>query len=53
MPTRSELVAGTDTRDMARPMFLSEHTIHDHLKSIFAMTATRTRRPLLTRVLGT
>ena len=47
------LVAGADTRDMARLMFLSEHTIQDHLKSIFAKTATRTRRTLLTRVLGT
>ena len=47
------LVAGADTRDMARLMFLSEHTVQDHLKSIFAKTATRTRRTLLIRVLGT
>ena len=41
------------TRDIARLMFLSEHTVQDHLKSIFAKTATRTRRTLLARVLGT
>jgi DNA-binding CsgD family transcriptional regulator len=34
-------------------MFLSEHTVQDHLKSIFAKTATHTRRTLLARVLGT
>jgi len=34
-------------------MFLSEYTVQDHLKSIFAKTATRTRRTLLARVLGT
>jgi hypothetical protein len=38
------------TRDIARLMFLSEHTVQDHLKSIFAKTATRTRRTLLASV---
>jgi DNA-binding CsgD family transcriptional regulator len=47
------VVAGASTRDIARLMFLSEHTVQDHLKSIFAKTATRTRRALLARVLGT
>jgi DNA-binding CsgD family transcriptional regulator len=47
------LVTGAGTRDIARLMFLSEHTVQDHLKSIFAKTATRTRRTLLARVLGT
>jgi hypothetical protein len=37
----------------ARLMFLSEHTVQDHLKSIFGKTGTRTRRVLLARVLGT
>jgi DNA-binding CsgD family transcriptional regulator len=27
-------------------MFVSEHTVQDHLKSIFAKTATRNRRAL-------
>jgi DNA-binding CsgD family transcriptional regulator len=47
------LVAGADTRDLARHMFISENTVQDHLKSIFTKTATRTRRTLLTRALGT
>ena len=29
---------GSDTRELARQMFLSEHTVQDHLKSIFAKT---------------
>jgi DNA-binding CsgD family transcriptional regulator len=32
---------------------VSEHTVQDHLKSIFAKTATRTRRALIAQVLGT
>jgi len=46
------LVSGADTRDIAGLMFLSEHTVQDHLKSIFAKTGTRTRPTLLARVLG-
>ncbi len=48
-----QVVTGASTRDIARLMFLSEHTVQDHLKSIFAKTATRTRQTLLARVLGT
>ena len=47
------LVTGADTRDVAGHMFVSGHTVQDHLKSIFAKTATRNRRTLLTRALGT
>jgi DNA-binding CsgD family transcriptional regulator len=47
------LVTGTDTRELARRMFLSEHTVQDHLKSIFAKTSARNRRTLLSRALGT
>jgi DNA-binding CsgD family transcriptional regulator len=46
------LVSGADTRDIARLMFVSEHTVQDHLKSIFAKTATRSRRTLLARALA-
>ncbi len=46
------LVPGADTRDIARLMFVSENTVQDHLKSIFAKTATRSRRSLLARALG-
>jgi DNA-binding CsgD family transcriptional regulator len=48
-----QLVTGAATRDIARHMFVSEHTVQDHLKSIFAKTAARNRRTLLARALGT
>src|SRR5215469_3592065 len=47
------VVTGADTRDLAGQLFVSENTVQDHLKSIFAKTATRTRRALLARALGT
>jgi len=46
------LASGTDTRHIAQQMFLSEHTIQDHLRSIFAKTGTRTRAALLARGAG-
>jgi DNA-binding CsgD family transcriptional regulator len=47
------LATGSDTRGMARQMSLSEHTIQDHLKSIFAKTGASDRVTLLSRALGT
>ena len=47
------LATGNDTREVARRMYLSEHTVQDHLKSIFLKTSTRSRRALLSRALGT
>jgi DNA-binding CsgD family transcriptional regulator len=48
-----ELIAGgADTRSIAVTLFLSEHTVQDHLKSIFAKTGTRNRRVLLARLAG-
>ena len=47
------LASGNDTRDLARQMFVSEHTVQDHLKSIFAKTSARSRSTLLSRALGT
>lgn len=46
------LVAGADTRHIAAAMFLSEHTVQDHLKSIFAKGGTRSRRTLIARAAG-
>ncbi|MDJ0345360.1 helix-turn-helix transcriptional regulator [Streptomyces sp. H10-C2] len=46
------LAKGGDSHTVARQMFLSEHTVQDHLKSIFAKTSTHNRRTLLTRALG-
>lgn len=47
------LVDGADTREVARRMLLSEHTVQDHLKSVFAKTSAHSRRTLLARALGT
>jgi DNA-binding CsgD family transcriptional regulator len=47
------LLTGSDTRELGQRMFLSEHTVQDHLKSIFAKTAAHSRRALLSRALGT
>jgi DNA-binding CsgD family transcriptional regulator len=49
----THLVSGADTREVAGRMFLSEHTVQDHLKSVFAKTQTRSRKALLARALGT
>jgi DNA-binding CsgD family transcriptional regulator len=47
------LGTGADTREVAGRMHLSEHTVQDHLKSVFTKTDTRSRRALLARALGT
>jgi DNA-binding CsgD family transcriptional regulator len=47
------LATGGDTRAMARQMSLSEHTVQDHLKSIFTKTGARDRVSVLSRSLGT
>jgi len=46
------LTTGADTREVAARMFLSAHTVQDHLKSVFDKTGTRSRRTLLARALG-
>src|ERR1700722_4643598 len=46
------LTTGAGTAEIARRMFLSEHTVQDHLKSVFAKTATHSRRALLSLALG-
>lgn len=45
------LVDGADTRLASSRMHLSQHTVQDHLKSIFDKTGTRSRRELLARAL--
>ena len=47
------LARGADTRDIARHMMISDHTVQDHLKSIFTKTGAHSRRALLSRALGT
>lgn len=46
------LVSGSDTRELASRMFVSDNTVNDHLKSIFSKTGVRSRHALLTRALG-
>jgi DNA-binding CsgD family transcriptional regulator len=53
MELLEHLMEGLDTRAVAGSMFLSEHTVQDHLKSIFDKVGVRSRRALLTRALGT
>jgi DNA-binding CsgD family transcriptional regulator len=47
------LATGSDTRAMARQLSLSELTVQDHLKSVFAKAGARDRVTLLSRALGT
>lgn len=46
------LTTGLDTRRLAAQMHLSEHTVQDHLKAVFAKTSTHSRRTLVSRALG-
>ncbi|WP_218580012.1 helix-turn-helix transcriptional regulator [Nocardia cyriacigeorgica] len=46
------LSTGIATREAASALHLSEHTVQDHLKSIFAKTGTHSRRELLARAQG-
>ncbi|MER6423268.1 LuxR C-terminal-related transcriptional regulator [Streptomyces sp. NPDC001137] len=46
------LAKGGDSHALADRMSLSEHTVQDHLESIFAKTSTNNRGMLLARALG-
>jgi DNA-binding CsgD family transcriptional regulator len=56
-PRESELLrhlaTGCDTRNAARRLSVSEHTVQDHLKSVFAKTSAHSRSSLLSLALGT
>lgn len=55
-PREAEVVAclvdGLATREVAGRTFVSEHTVQDHLKSVFDKTGARNRRSLLARATG-
>ncbi len=46
------LVEGLDTRELADRMSVSEHTVQDYLKAIFAKTSEHHRRAVVSRALG-
>lgn len=48
----THLIAGADTRELAQRLFVSEHTVQDHLKSVFAKTGVNNRRVLVARATG-
>jgi DNA-binding CsgD family transcriptional regulator len=43
------LIAGLDTRALTEQLFISRHTVQDHLKSVFGKLGIRSRRELLAR----
>ena len=47
-----EVARGLDSRAIAERLFLSEHTVHDHVKAVLAKTCTSTRQALLARIVG-
>jgi DNA-binding CsgD family transcriptional regulator len=56
-PREAELLGmlanGNDTKLIAERMFVSELTVQDHLKSIFAKSHTHNRRSILAQIFGT
>jgi DNA-binding CsgD family transcriptional regulator len=46
------LMTGAATREIARQIHMSEHTVQDHLKSVFAKTGVRNRRRLVALATG-
>jgi DNA-binding CsgD family transcriptional regulator len=46
------LVAGLDTRAVSARLFISPHTVQDHLKSVFRKTGAGSRRELVARFTG-
>jgi DNA-binding NarL/FixJ family response regulator len=46
------LAAGLTSPEIATRLFLSEHTVNDHVKAVLSRTGARNRQQLLARILG-
>jgi DNA-binding CsgD family transcriptional regulator len=55
-PRESEILTvladGSDTKEVAERLVISEHTANDHIKTVLGKTGARTRQRLLARALG-
>jgi DNA-binding CsgD family transcriptional regulator len=49
----AHLCTGAAARDLAHRLFLSEHTVNDHIGAVLAKTGSTSRTQLLSRVAGT
>jgi DNA-binding CsgD family transcriptional regulator len=49
---QGHLATGDDTRALAGRMYLSAHTVQDHLKAVFAKAGVNSRRALVARATG-
>jgi DNA-binding CsgD family transcriptional regulator len=48
----AEVSRGSDSHAIAGRLFVSEHTVHDHVKAVLAKTGTVSRQVLLSRIAG-
>lgn len=46
------VLEGLDTRQLAAGMFISPHTVKDHLKSVFDKLGVHSRRELVSGLFG-
>jgi DNA-binding CsgD family transcriptional regulator len=47
-----EVLSGNTTADIARNLFISPHTVHDHLKSLFGKVGVSSRGELMARLVA-